>query len=283
MIKDECRYVKEFADWHLSLGFNKIYFFEDYDSKSHKNLFENNENVEVKTLKEYGIKNFKGTFRQYFLYKKFAEESKGYYDWVAFIDVDEFIVFDKDYTLEKFLKEYENYPAVYLRWMMYGANGHIKRPNGKVMDVYTKPTMEEDCYVYGKGKWSKKSFVNINKYRGFDNIHIATGGVHTDYTSDYDMLGSFDKAHINHYHSKSWEDYCERIFKRGNMSNQFVSLDLFFVLNKDLERYKNDLINSVRMFHTQRTMWISKDAGIISGGNISIINKLKHKNNIIKP
>lgn len=66
----------------------------------------------------------------------FARENKENLDWCAFIDVDEFITFDKDYNLKKLLTEFNSYPGVYLFWKTYGAAGHIKKPKGIVRDAY---------------------------------------------------------------------------------------------------------------------------------------------------
>jgi len=88
---------------------------------------------------------------------------------------------------------------------------------------------------------------------------------------------SFEKAWINHYYSKSWEDYLDRIFARGNMNNNLRCLDLFFSVNPDMLPMKEKLVNEQRFKKTASTMWISRDMKIICGGNV---NKLKELNNL---
>jgi hypothetical protein len=105
---------------------------------SHKDIFEDNPNVHVCTIAEAGVPNYHGTGTQRALYKKLLNDfkSEGKYDWVAFIDVDEFIMFDDDYDLEKLCSEFLDCTGIWLAWKMYNANGHIKRPVGSVIENY---------------------------------------------------------------------------------------------------------------------------------------------------
>ena len=44
--------------------------------------------------------------------------------WIAFIDLDEFLFAPGDESLADVLREYEQWPAVALRWAMFGTSGH---------------------------------------------------------------------------------------------------------------------------------------------------------------
>jgi hypothetical protein len=46
---------------------------------------------------------------------------------MAFIDTDEFIRVIDDRNINEFLKDFEEYDGLYIRWQMYGANGLIKK------------------------------------------------------------------------------------------------------------------------------------------------------------
>ena len=121
IIKDEHRFLKEWIDWHLGLGFDAIHLFEDKGSKDHTEICSKYSNVYLRryetdnTVKEL-LKHQGTSYRQFILYNWFGNVYKRVYDWVAFIDVDEFIVFHGDYTLESFCKEFEPYPAVLINW-----------------------------------------------------------------------------------------------------------------------------------------------------------------------
>ena len=102
-IKNEQRYLKEWIDYHLNIGIDEIYLFEDYGSKDHSEIVRDYQNVHLATLRDYDIKDYHNTTNQQKLISTFLKECKknNLCDWLAFIDVDEFITFDKGYDLNK--------------------------------------------------------------------------------------------------------------------------------------------------------------------------------------
>lgn len=270
IIKDEHLFLKEWIDWHLSLGFDAIHLFEDEGSKSHEQICEKYSNVYLrryeddKELREIIAPEF-GNSKQKKLYEWFYNHSSD--DWVAFIDIDEFIIFEDEWNLYRFCKEFDDYPAVYLYWQIKGASGHIKRPSCGVVEAYTEDTgyIEEDT-------WYMKSFVNINKGLGIRSVHHANGAIRTDYTEGDAPV--YKKAWLNHYFTKSWEDWCERIYRRGDLYRGNRTLAQFFEVNPSMEYLRKELIASVSEMIPNGTYWLDKKNKIIAGGNISKINKL---------
>ena len=218
--------------------------------------------------------NARGTVVQRKLYEKFLFKCKdeGLADWCGFFDVDEFLMFEEGYDLNRLEEEYKDCGGVLLSWRIYGASGHINRPDGGVVESYTVP-MPDGTQLDQDWQWDVKSLVNVNVCNSMKHIHIFNGCKLTDMTDGGHLC--FEKAWINHYYTKSWEDYLDRIFSRGNMQNNFRCLDKFFKCNPDLMDKKEKMVMEQRYRHTESTMWISRDMKIISGGNI---NKLRELN-----
>lgn len=280
-IKNERRFIEEWCEYHLNLGFDDIYLYEDYGSESHKDLIDKYDNVHLNSIKDVGVQNHNSCVTQNQLYKKLLCDFKkeGIYDWVAFIDIDEFIMLDEGYNLEKLVSEYEDYAGIWLAWKMYNACGHIERPKGGVLENYTYPLNEKSwmCLDSSNGKyliWNKKSIVNLHKANTWFNIHEIKGGCDINYSQNIHAPKVFKKAWINHYFTKSWEDYCDRMQRRGNMRNDLRTFDQFFIQNPELMYKKKELIEAQRNKHLSGNMYISRDMKIISGGNLGIINKL---------
>lgn len=267
IIKNEERYIKEWADYHLNtIGIDRIFLFEDYDSRNHQYIFEDEPRVTINTLENFGIPNHRNAMNQFELYKKFLIQCKNesQYDWIFFIDIDEFITFEDGYNLGKIEEEYKDIPTLLLSWMNYGANGHIKRPEGGVLENYTKPGVvcESDS------QWAKKSLVNVKLCKGLKTIHIFKGNIDVEGNADEHADLIYKKIWLNHYFTKSWEDFCERMFNRGNMQNDFRTLDNFFACNPDMIDRDKELIESVRYLHCNDTQWLSRKYKLISGGKI---------------
>lgn len=274
IIKDEHLFLKEWIDWHLCLGFDAIHLFEDKGSKSHEEICVKYNNVYLRRYEDdeeiQEILSDQGSsHRQLLLYTWFGDTYREQYDWVAFIDIDEFIVFKNEYNLQKLCKEFESYSAVLMNWRMIGASGHIKRPTVPVMEAYT---IVEDFLSQDMG-YLYKSLCNLNKWQGMEHLHLAKGSVNTNHKPDIHEI-CYDKVILNHYFTKSWEDWCDRIFKKGGTSNGHRTLDLFFECNKSMKYLQKELISSVQDRTPKGTWWINKKENIIAGGNVNKIMSL---------
>lgn len=285
IIKDEHLYIKEWIEHHFNIGFDAIHLLEDKGSKSHIDITSQYNNVFLRSL-ESDLE-LQEDFKKMNIYIKsnqqdrwyfwFSEHYKDNYDWVAYIDVDEFVFFEENYSLQQLCNDYSDYPAVLLYWKMMGASGHIQKPNGNVVDAYT----EETLLVPGEEGWSYKSFVNLKKYQGFTNLHTAIGAVKTnfDYNPEERYIGRcFDKAWLNHYFTKSWEEWCNRIYKRGGTINGHRTLAQFFDVNVNMEHLRKKLISEIADKIPNGSYWLDKKNLIIAGGNWKEIQKL---NNIL--
>jgi hypothetical protein len=118
IIKNEHRYLAEWIEHHLSLGFTDIYLFEDFGSDSHSEITDKYPQVHLNTCDNYfTIKRDYdlGWARQTRLYQKFLNEH--HIDgWCAFIDIDEYIFLNNGYTLDLLTQEYSNETGIALFW-----------------------------------------------------------------------------------------------------------------------------------------------------------------------
>lgn len=287
IVKNEQRFIREWVEHYLKIGFDKIYVYEDYGSRSHKEEISDyvrdgkvslvNLDSSKLPIPKHGIHG--GMSTQKGLYIWFLEQckKKKLADWVGFFDVDEFVMFEEGYDLSKLEEEFKDYGGILLSWVLYGANGHIKRPKGGVVESYTSH-MPLGSRLDNAPQWNHKSLANVSKCGNIITVHTVKGCVHTDFNGDF-VHGEqvFKKAWINHYYSKSWEDYKDRIFARGNMQSNFRTLDKFFKVSPEFKDKRREMIEAERYNHAAATMWISKEFKIISGGNVRRIKQLRDK------
>lgn len=277
IIKDEHLSLKEWIDWHLGLGFDAIHLFEDKGSKSHEEITKEYDNVFLRRyetddeVKEILVKQGSAS-RQVDLHNYFINHSKSVYDWVAFIDIDEFFVFE-DYNLHDLCEEFSDYSSVLIAWKMIGASGHIARPSCGVVEAYTEP---HDIIPRERG-WAHKSIVNIHKATSYINPHRTKDFVNVEKKPEIDCI--YKKVWLNHYFTKSWEDWCTRIFERGGTVIAHRILADFFECNPSMEHLREELIASVAERIPNGTHWIDKKRGLIAGGNVKKIMELNKKYN----
>jgi hypothetical protein len=253
IIKNEQLYLKEWIDWHLSIGFDRIYLCEDIGSKSHDHIVKEYPEVVLfkynDEISKYE-KSTNGSYRQVAYYEWFVDNFGKETDWCAFIDLDEFIHMDHYNNIKDFLLEYEGYNALYVYWRFYGANGHISRPTGLVQDNYTEIT----DFPNDNG-WRYKSIANMKNKPIFLSCHLVKGGVNSFKIPSH-RFRNFHKIWINHYFTKSWEDWCERFISKGDLSKGHRKLDEFFILNPDMVLKKKEMME----FYEKKVVTYRKQA-----------------------
>ena len=238
IIKDEHDYLKEWIDHHLNLGIDEIFLYEDYGSKSHLNIVKpygdrvHLNSIDIIFNSSDPDKNVinTGERNQIQLFNYFPQMYKDEFDWVLFNDLDEFLILK--HPLHKLLEEYKDETAILLRWKWYGASGHVNKPIGKVMDNYTKQTTT--TFDWG---WQFKSFINCKNFQKWEKqLHKAEGAVFP-----LTKWGGH-KAWINHYFTKSWEEWKTKILDRGDSFPGHRKIENFFQLNHDMLSLKKDLL-----------------------------------------
>lgn len=264
IIKNEHEYLKEWIDYHLALGIDHIFIFEDTDSDSHKAITDSypqdkvtlssilsvldpdkaKEAEEVKRTQIYNVQHI--YLRNAVSYIK----RKNLYDWCFLIDNDEFITLENDNNINDVLKLYEAYDAVLLRWKCYGADSHIEKPDytGKgLVGTYTKE-------IENKVDHPRYHNKTCYKLSSFDASFIKQSHHYPDDRCNY-CNTSFSKTlleptyknmYIRHYITKSWEEFVWKKKKRGFMFERPRNLESFFILNKDLASKKEELLDNIR-------------------------------------
>lgn len=254
VIKNEQEYLKEWIDYHLDLGINHIFIFEDIDSESHKelcsdervslnsilNILENKEEaIDLKLKKEVNP--------QHYYFKKGLSFIKQHYnyDWCFAIDVDEFITLEHS-TLNDTLSLYQNFDAFLLQWKCFGANGRIKKSNKGLIETYTK---EMEGKVPNMDICLTKTCFNLKKYQEsfFFNLHQPSDACNfcKSDTYRYRFTPCFKHIYLRHYITKSWEDYIYKRYKRGFCSGATRTLDFFFEINPDMKHLKEELVKQI--------------------------------------
>ncbi len=262
MAKCENDYIREWADYHIKLGFDKIYIYDNNDTDG-----ERLEDV-IGDLVRAGkceIVDYRG--------RKCCQED-GYhdcymkngaaYDWIAVFDVDEFLTLRQHDNLRDFLSDqrFAAYEVLHLNWMCYGDNGLLDNDGRPCQERFTQPLPYD-----------------IRRFKDFpENNHIKSivrGGLrhinwryitHTPWCfyRCCDATGNscavrvpynpynFDVAYFRHYYTKTIGEWIRIKQARGygDMNDEDarkkLGLDVFYMLNErtpEKDAYAERLIN----------------------------------------
>lgn len=151
--KNEDKYIDEWAQYHLKLGFDQIVIFEN-NWRYKGDLGMPNANGEVKLL-HYP---FDGAVMQLPAYNSFIKYFSNAYDWAAFIDVDEFIVNNTRLDFKTALDAYRRFTQIGLNWRLMGDSGmHYDGTENSVLKRFTHGSKTLNKHV--------KQLVNFKLFR----------------------------------------------------------------------------------------------------------------------
>jgi hypothetical protein len=219
--KNEDYYLKEWLDYNQKLGFDKVILFQN----------------DWRTDLEHPIMEkcvCDGPSVQVPLYNNVLHDNT-IYDWIAFIDCDEFIVLKKHNNIKELIEKYKDETDVLaLNWTIFGNMGKVSRENNSLLKTFTRRNVAADPHV--------KVIVNSRSGERMQLPHNTNGlmmdtGRHK-FNGPYNFNGSLDIAYINHYYSKTkedWEIRCKRGRADCNMFNELNEWDKSIDLNNDVE------------------------------------------------
>ena len=261
IIKNEHEYLDEWIRYHLDLGIDHIFIFEDIDSESHKEITDKyGERVSLESpliaLNEADQKiaqELKKTHKwniQHLYFRNGLQYIKDnyQYDWCFVIDCDEFITTDGN-NINDVVSIYKDYDAFILWWKCYGAGGRIKKPdyndNG-VVNVYTQEMLGR---IQNEDKSLFKTCHNLKTYKKeyFYNQHYPSdkcNWCNTDCLRDKTIL-TYNHIYIRHYITRSWEEYVWKRKIRGFPWGGTRTYDFFFDINPDMLSLKPQLIKDL--------------------------------------
>lgn len=222
IFKNEAPFLKEWLDFHLTIGVDHFYLYNNNSEDNYKDVLAPYLAEGKVTLIDFPYQ--AAQMRAYKeCFEKFRSESK----WIAFLDADEFLCPKRETDINSWIKQFDKYPAVVVRWLMFGTGGIVEHDrNLGVIEQYK--ICHSLLHDYGK------CFVNT-KY------DIAEYNWHTHHLTymKYPILGRYmvipavnqfkhilpinfpsklmtcrkeeASIQINHYYTKAWNLFKEKM------------------------------------------------------------------------
>jgi hypothetical protein len=259
LARNEGPYFSEWLQYHNAAGGSKFYVYDHasepplraaLDTYIRSDLVE----YEFLELSSDGIRGSRN--RQPEVYTTCIRQHGQKHTWMAFIDMDEFIVTADGRRLPDLLAPYEDVGALALKWKVFGSSGHVAKPSQGVLEAYT------ECFKHciwknilrTRGRNLNRvtlndnahTFVNLPrgyftvttdraKNAGWKNCHPLLAPLPTNRTLD-DSL--FSVAYLHHYATKSMEEFVEKSHRHAtgiappvDMGGPRLGLEYFFKIN----------------------------------------------------
>lgn len=142
----ETQYVLEWATYHAAIGFDHIYFYSNDDDA--ETLYEALRPLMIANPSLISYRHFPFQGQQAYIYMDFFDRFSSETEWVAFIDIDEFLNL-RGKTISEYMESVScEADSICFNWIIFGNNGYERRPTGSVLRNYTK--RESKCHSYTK-------------------------------------------------------------------------------------------------------------------------------------
>ena len=254
IVKNAARYMKEFVLFYQATGADRIYI---YDNESTDDLLSVLEPFIKSGLVVYRY--WPGKIVQTAAYRDAVRRTKKRTKWLAIVDADEFLFSPKG-SMPEHLKNFEKYPGIGVNWVLFGPNGHDRRPEGLVMDNYTSTIAYENtfenCHIKSIVQPAEVYTVSHTHYPIYKHGKFAVDENGESIDNKCSFVYASGKAftyrnhreifRINHYITKSLEDLeekCMRGYADGALNakydRQLLPFENPVVYDYSIRKYAN--------------------------------------------
>lgn len=264
IFKNEEEYLKEWIEYHIIIGVEHFFLYNNNSSDDFMKVLKPYIDDGIVTLTEWVNEH-----DQMGAYRHCISNYRADSDWIGFIDIDEFVVPIEEDSITDILNYFENRPAVLVYWKFFGFGGLMNR---------AKDTLVTESFLVCGEKLGNtgKIFYNTKYDFAFDDarnsilhhimwckykkrISLPTVNVFDKVCFFFEGI-AFSKSRclmqINHYFSKSAEEYFRKIEKG----------DVFFIENPhtmnywfDAEKICNSTDYKIFKYMARLKMALAKD------------------------
>lgn len=238
IIRDENEYLEEWLRWHIGQGVEHFYIY-DHGSKQPVKEFVLSLGAEIS--EKITVIDWSGMHKdaQPEAYNDCLNSYRGESRWIGFIDADEQVRVKTGQSLPAFLRNYEDYAAMFAVWLTYNANGQINQASGTLRERFTHIS-RDDIGANRMGKvfvqpiFMREMVIhNGSPIRGFDVVDE-----HKNRIAPYSLTANNATSElicIDHYYTKSYEEWLQKLNRGCGHAKYQRKYDEFFKVNPDME------------------------------------------------
>ena len=244
----ENAYIKDWLDYHLSLGFNHIFLYDNYHSGESRIC----QVIDTESVPYQGKVTIievpdKACYQMTAYNECYVRASKDF-DWVCFIDIDEYLTFesrpDGPKSIQDFVQRFdEDTDAILINWQIFDDNGYVESDGRSVLERFKKPLpiWFSPFNMVGKQPMNLhvKSILRTNRNVFFRGPHVADGvgkacnalGERVS-NNPLQLKVCWEVCYLRHFIQKTITEYLMVKLYRGGGAGMAYHLEDFFLCNK---------------------------------------------------
>jgi len=240
--KTENLYIQEFIDYYRELGYNHIFIYDnnDIDGEKFEDVIQKEIDKGFVSIINYRGDRDKPLFRAYI---DCYEKNNKNYDWLSFLDIDEYLELKpKGIKIQEFLnnERYKNCQNVKLNWVLYSDDEKLHYENKPVYKRFNTPLFQNILNNHVKS--TVRGNLSTNYWVGAPTPHTgnnkynccSSSGKQISKNSSFNWPYDYEYGYIKHYRTKTIEEYLNKM-KKGKpdfIMDYNYMIDMFFKTNK---------------------------------------------------
>jgi len=232
LVKNEAVNLPEWVGFHKLVGARHFFAYHDHSTDNTEEVLRETLDVSELTItpwrntNSYDVRRKRFISNQVTAYVHAIMNHGENFRWMAFIDVDEFILPMQKDTIEEALAHLEGFPNVSLPWHMFGRCGHEEKPQGGVLRNYTQRAADPMTNLTGVRNFKcivdpcKVTMVSLHGFRTSDHGDVTCNDAGKRANSGRRVKPDFYSAEhlkLYHYYTKSNAELQAKL-KRGSAS-----------------------------------------------------------------
>jgi hypothetical protein len=208
IFREEAPFLDEWLSFHTGVGITHFYLYNNFSTDNFRQVLAPWIERGAVTLTDWPI-----PVGQISAYKHCVARARGECQWLAFIDIDEFLFSPQSTDITHILKDYSDLPAVEVWQLFFGSGGHATRPALPVTEAYVMraPDTRTTVKTIANPRLVYRPDVHQHKYWYGEALDTSRQRVAKDRRPVLDVL------RINHYWSRSLDDLGTKV-ARGDAS-----------------------------------------------------------------
>lgn len=145
------------------------------------------------------------------IYREIFRNASGKTQWIAMIDLDEFILPRRCDDIRQVLEQYEEFSGLAVNWASFGTGGHLRRPPTQINHLLRRGPQDWEWNRYVKSI-VRPERVNLEKQYDVHHFPCRTGITVDENRRQVKWMRhdiSTETIRINHYLLRSWQDFWE--------------------------------------------------------------------------
>jgi hypothetical protein len=212
IVKNEERHIAEWIAYQFAIGFDAIILMDNLSLDGTKaNAVKLAETHDIRIIDSIDT----GETYQRSAYSLAIEKFGAEFEWMAFFDVDEFLVLDAQ-NIKLYLKHNLNLAAIGVNWAIFGSSGHKAIPSGFVTENY----LHRSAASFDPNRHIKsiiqpryvQDFINGHMFKLFEPYQDLEGNpIIWETPGLIAQPPTYRGGKLHHYFTRSWQNWLDKL------------------------------------------------------------------------